>query len=560
MPLSAPSFRTLFLVVILVLSTSRMVMAQQSSDDSGNSDGGTSSGSTGSPQNSGSQGQSPAPIPLPANSSLGTPSDSSLQVTPPSVTLPTPDLPPPTPLPDASASPTPAPTPDQSAIPSPTPQPQFNPPSAQRLNLPSAQPAGNPTFAPASVGMANMTLDDSAGPGAMASLFDWAKKLRFQAALRGGFDDNVNSGNGTNKIASTFANLNGGVNYRFGSPRLNINVDLTGGVTRYFNSNISKPTQETVGLGLSVDYRFNPRMVFTFNSSSSYQEQPNITLAGTPNNSTAPYYYTANSLAAAYQWSDLFTTVTRFDGTANYYPNQSKSTNGTNNQGFIQPGFDQSFRYLIRPTTTAVLDYNTDLYGYGSGNSGNSNSSSSWGQTVTVGFDHTFNPKWYWNFRAGGEYRTSQNAAPYFGPYFDSNFSWVFSRASSVSWVLHYGTQPSGQNNTSYNVALRTGATYTQGIFTRLSFDAGLYYLLSSYSDAIVGVSTNSMGTLETQSVSYNQANIQGNVDLTYKLNRIIDLAIGYQYIKQTTPSSYSSISSQDYTRGITYLQIRGGF
>lgn len=557
--------------------TGRLVIAQDAGGDASSASQGGSSASQGSSDASSSsssgQTQWPGHIPLPA----ATPdSSSSLQVTPPSVVLPTPILPP---LTNSLAQPTPIPETNQAVIPKATPEPVFNPPSAARLNLPSAQPAGNPAYAPASVGMPSMKLDDdSSGPGALAGMFDWAKKLRFEAAVRTGFDDNVNSAGGTSivtvtnpvlvaipgvvvdpqtgttnnvtvlalsnsvtkqtngvaPIASTYVNVNGGVNYRFGAPRLNINLDLTGGVTRYMNPNISQPLQGTMGLGLDVDYRFNPRLVFTFNSSSSYQQQPNITLVGTANNSANnAYYYTANSFAGAYQWSDLFTTVTRFNLAGSYYPNQTS-------QGFSNPGFTQSVRYLVKPTTTAVVDYNANYYGYQ--NSGNN----SMGQSLLGGFDHVFNPKWFWNFRLGAETRTSQSTTPYIGPSADSNFSWIFAKRSSVSWVIHLGTQPSGQNNASYSVALSSGLNYSQGIFTKLTFNAGIFYLLNEYPSVSSG---------PIQIPSYSQTNIQGNASLAYALNRIINLSMGYQYL---TTSASSSLG-QSYNRGISYLQISAG-
>ena len=235
--------------------------------------------------------------------------------------------------------------------------------------------------------------------------------------------------------------------------------------------------------------------------------------------------------------------MTRLDLTESYYPENN------NSQGFADTGFTQSIRYLFKPTTTLVLDYNVDQYTY------QNSSYNSFGQYVDFGFDHTFNPKWFWNFRLGAQTQSSQNSASYIGPYLDSNFSWVFGRASSINWVFHYGTQPNGNSSGSYSIAARTGLNYTQGLFTKMRFDAGLYYVLNTYNDTLV-VTTNSLGQPILSSENYNQTNIQGNVDLTYKLNRIIDLSIGYQYITQNS----STLSYQNYNRGITYLQIRGGF
>jgi len=405
-------------------------------------------------------------------------------------------------------------------------------------------PAGNPQFAPASVGMPSMRLDDQAAsaPGVLSGVFDWARKLHFQAALRGGYDNNVNSANGTNAIGSTFVNLNGGVNYRFGAPRLNVNMNLTGGVTDYANSaiNQSSKIQETVGLGVAVEYRYAPKVVLTFNTSTSYQMQPNITLAGTANNSNDSYYYSASSFAVAYQWSHLFTTVTRFNYTASYYPQSAT-------QNFTEPGFSQSFRYLVQPTTTAVLDYSTYLYRYPDVAAQNS-----WGQTLSVGFDHIFNPKWYWNFRIGAQNQSSQNnshgSGLYIGPYLDNTLSWQFGRFSSINWNSNLSTQPSTGQGISYTTALRSGLIYTQGIFSKLKLNSGLYYLLTNYKDAPSGPNG--------QPITYNITNYQGNLDLTYDLNRIIQLALGYQYLSSVSPS----LQADAYNRAISYFQIRGSF
>jgi len=200
------------------------------------------------------------------------------------------------------------------------------------------------------------------GPGPLGGTFDWAKKMLFQAAVRTGWDSNPNSSH-NNAQASWFGNLNGAINYRFGTPRLNFNADLTGGITQYPQLSSGTQNQGVVGLGLSVEYRYTPRLVLTFNTSTSYQQQVNPGLVGSSQNQNGSYIYTANSLAAAYQWSEIFATVSRLNYTANYY-----LQNNVNNQsGFGQPGFTQSFRWLTRPTTTAVVDYNTDYYTYGQG-------------------------------------------------------------------------------------------------------------------------------------------------------------------------------------------------
>jgi hypothetical protein len=536
-----PNFLRIFglfsVAAVLMTMECGMIFGQDTpSDQSTSTEGASQADQTSAPSPTSTPSRSAVPKSVQKAPAL----DSSYQVAAPSVTLPTP------PLPDATPSPAPSATPGEQAraTPQPTPPPQFNPPSAQELNLPSAQPAGIPQFAPASVGMPSLKLDDQLGssPGVLSGLFDWARKLRFLAALRGGYDSNINSANGTNAIGSTFVNLNGGVNYRFGAPRLNVNADLTGGVTQYANSSINQNsrTQETVGLGMAVQYRYAPKVVLTFNTSTSYQMQPNIALAGTANNSNDSYYYSSSSFAAAYQWSDLFTTVSRFNYTASYYP-QNKT------QNFTEPGFSQSFRYLYKPTTTAVVDYSTYLYRYPTLASQNS-----WGQTLSAGFDHIFNPKWYWNFRVGAQNQSSQNSSHgnglYIGPYLDNTLSWQFGKVSSINWNSNLSTQPSSGQGISYTTALRSGLVYSQGLFAKMKLNSGLYYLLTNYKDVPSGP--------RGQTITYNITNYQGNLDLTYDLNRIIQLALGYQYISSVSPS----VEAYAYNRGISYFQVRGSF
>jgi len=545
------SFAWKTLLLTLLFSVECIVLNAEESQgenpgDSSSSQAAQRDGGTGS----GASSQQPAPQSAPGNNAL--------QVSPPSVTLPTPNLQLPPPL--QEATPTPAqvesqPTPPANSI------PDFNPPTAERLNLPSALPAGNPQFAPASVGMPSRKLDDSNpgadgashGPGLLGSMFDWAEKLRFNTAVRSGYDNNVNSAH-NNAVGSWFGNLNSGVNYRFGAPRLNVNASLTGGLTWYPNRPQNQAIQGTIGFGALVEYRYSPRLVLTLNTSSSYQEQLNPSLVGSSQNQNGSFVYSANSFAGAYQWSDLFTTITRLSYTTSSYLNNGANNGANNGQGFNQPAFSQSFRWLVRPTTTAVVDYNADNYSY------SQQGTSSFGQSLSAGFDHTFNPKWFWNFRIGAEFRTSQNSlsgsSTYIGPYIDNNLSWALGQTSSINWTAHVGTQPSGQQNVSYSVAARTGMNYAQGITAKLTANVGIFYLIQNYKNASLGpVQANGQPSL----INYNQATVQGNVDLTYELNRILQIATGYQYMASTT-SGGPTTSFQEYTRGITYLQLRGAF
>lgn len=434
--------------------------------------------------------------------------------------------------------------------PAPEPKPEFNPPTAQELNAPGSQAPGNPMNAPASSGMPSVTLSDSnpgddaggAAPGLLGSMFDWARKLRFNASVRGGYDSNVNSSK-YNPQASAFGNVNGAINYRFGAPRLNFDVTLTGGVTSYPQAAVVSNKQGVVGLALAAVYRYTPRLIFNFVSSTSLQQQPNMSLIGTPNQvPNSVYYYTANSLSGSYQWSDIFTTITRLSLIGTRYQNQNLNAQYG---AFTQPDFNHSFRWLLKPDTTGVLEYDSNLYQYTQ--AGNS----TWGNTLSGGFDHVFNPKMFWNTRLGAEFRTYQNtraSGSYIGPYFDNTLNWRYGQRSSLAWLVRVATQPSGQQNISFTPSVNSGLNFTQAVTSRIDANLGLFYLAQYFSNSGYGYSSTGTG--------YWQNNLQGNLALNYAINRILQLSLGYQYI--TTINK--SVPYQEYNRGISYLQLGGNF
>ena len=183
--------------------------------------------------------------------------------------------------------------------------------------------------------------------------------------IRGGYDSNVNNANSKyNPISSPFSNLNGSATYAFGSPRLSINTSLLAGYT-YYPNYAAQQYQASIGLGANVNYRYSPKLNLSFNTSSSYQVQPNASLAGSSLNQSGNsinngYIYSSSDIGAAYQWSEELTTVSRLSLTENYYLLASQNSQS----GFVEPGFTQSVRWLFKPTTTLVTDYNASSYNY----------------------------------------------------------------------------------------------------------------------------------------------------------------------------------------------------
>jgi hypothetical protein len=124
--------------------------------------------------------------------------------------------------------------------------------------------------------------------------------------------------------------------------------------------------------------------------------------------------------------------------------------------------------------------------------------------------------------------------------------------------VAHIGTEPSGQSNVSYVLTGNTGINYTQGLFTKLKFNAGIFYQLNQYKNAPVPGLVQKDGQYFVEQIleNYNQTNIQANIGLSYLLNRIITFSLGYQYTTLQSPT----LVYEEYNRGVTYLQVSAGF
>lgn len=354
-------------------------------------------------------------------------------------------------------------------------------------------------------------------------------------SVREGFDSNVYT-TSTDPTSSWYTNFGAGLNYSFGSPRLQLGASLGGGVTYYY----TRPGDKVDFNGtfaLNALYRATPRLSLSMTTSTAYLSQPDVAIIGGPNRQEGDYLYSNTTLSAAYQWSEIITTVTSYNFTALYYLEQALN----DTQGNISQTLAQSINYLWKPKTTLVAEYRANAITYYKADL------DQFGNYFLVGFDQIFNPRLIWNFRVGAQLNFNNNeidgSSTYLGPFMESTLSYQFAPASTLAWNMRYGTEQSGLTNVSQRQTFRTGLTVTHQFNSRIAATAGVNYQNNYYDQS---------GVIE----SFNESIVDFNVGLSYQVNRFVSLNTGYQFTIDVAPS----FSNREYTRSIAFVGANFSF
>ena len=368
------------------------------------------------------------------------------------------------------------------------------------------------------------------GPGMNPIGIFGSSPFRYSFSVREGYDDNLFTTR-TDQDKSFYTNWAAGVNYQFGSPRLQLTTSLGAGVTYYYTRPGDK-IDYNGQFALSAVYLATPKLMLSLNTTIAYLSQPDTNIIGGTNRVNGDYIYTNSSIEGAYQWSEKFSTVTGYSAYANYY--LEDELNDT--QSFWSSTIKQSFRWLLLPKTTVVAEYRANPIIYTGGADLNS-----FGNFALLGFDQVFNPRFKWTARLGVEQRFNQNPVDgnsiYFGPYGESNLSYQFGPASTLSWNARYGTEPSGLTNVTQRQTFRTGIAVAHAFTPRISANLGFNFEVDYFDQS--GVVDPFYETIFDVALGVN-----------YKINRTVSLSVGYQYVNVMAPENISF----EYTRNVAFV------
>lgn len=361
--------------------------------------------------------------------------------------------------------------------------------------------------------------------------------LSFAFAVREGYDDNLFTTE-TNRYGSFYTNLAGGVEYTAENSRLQLSAALNGGVTYYYTRPGDK-FDYTGGLNLSGAYQLTPRLTISFSTNTAYLAQPDLTIAGGTNRQNGDYLYSSTTIAGAYQWTEKFSTETKYNFTPFLYVEDSLN----DNQGRIEQTIGQSFNWLILPKTTGVIEYRANPVTYYSAPLNN------FGQFGLLGVDQIFNPRTKVSARGGVEFRIydpENNNRYYIGPFAELNGMYQYQRLSSVGLNLRYGTEASGLDGSATRQTFRIGLNVVQGITPKLSLNLGLNYLNNFYDE---------FDRNENASDFYENI-IEFAVGANFNITRWLTLQGGYTYTIDMAPAA----EQLSYQRNVAFVGLNANF
>lgn len=376
--------------------------------------------------------------------------------------------------------------------------------------------------------------DGSDGSGGDLGIFS-QKPFKMSLSFRQGYDSNPNTVS-SGAEGSLYSNIGAGVSYAFGNPRLQLGASVSGGTTFYYNRG-DDPVDFNGNFSLSANYRATPRLNLSLSTSTSYLSQPDIGQIGGTNQQDGDYLVSNTTISAAYQWSEIISSVTTYNFSANYYL-ENDLNDGLGN---ISQTLAQSVLWLWKPKTTLVAEYRTNPITYFDADL------NQLGNYFLLGFDQIFNPRFFWNARFGAQLNFNNNpvdgSSTYIGPFMESTLRYQLRPASALSWTMRYGTEQSGIFDVSQRQTFRTGLSLTHAITPRLSSVFSLNYLVNYYSqDQVIA--------------SFTETIVDFNVGLNYQLNRFVGLETGYQFTIDIAPEE----TGRDYTRNIVFVGANFSF
>lgn len=416
-------------------------------------------------------------------------------------------------------------------------RPSQQPSQLPRPQQPGTQPAGSQT--PATQGSSDTsgssttdsqsdssTTSEGGAPGSF-----WRIPIKLSSALRQGYDSNVFTSE-TDPVASPYTNLALGAEYKFGGSRLQLAAQASIGATYYYSRPGNK-IDYNGGISFTADYAASSRLLISIANNSQFVPQPQLgVVGGGITNVDQGYFYQSTSIAVVYQINRRLASVTNYNLSAFYYPNQALNSY----QGRIDQSLSESLQLLVLPKTSLSLIYRVNPVTYFG------EDLDSFGQFVLLGINQSFNPRFSFNAQFGAEQRDNQN--PVDGPstsrnpFFESNLTYAYGPASRLVFNARYGTEASGLANVTQTTVLRFGLGIAHSLTRRISLSLDVNYQNRYYDQPQV-------------IPDYSENVYQVNLGARFQVNRFLSVEAGYSYSQVTSPQPEQS---QEYTRQIIFI------
>ena len=356
-------------------------------------------------------------------------------------------------------------------------------------------------------------------------------------AVREGYDDNVYTTK-LNTVGSFFTNASAVLDYKFGSPRTQFDLQAVAGATYYYYRPFGQDYDVNTSLTLGLEHHATPRLTFTASAYVTYQSEPDFTtnFFGGLDRRGGNFFYTADKFGVGYQWAPRFSTLTSYTlGVINY----DSSEIGDFEDRF-EHTFGNEFRFLVLPTTTLVGEYRYQIVDFEDANRDSDT------HFLLAGIDHTFNPRFNVSVRAGVEFREFDNFGERTSPYGEATLRYAIANRTSISWVNRYGLEEPDVPGTPSRETFRTGLVFSHGFTPRITATGSIFY----QHDDNEGFETATFFVPQ-----FDEETLDISLGLRYDINRVFALLAGYSHTEV-----FSDILLREYSRNRYYLGVNATF
>ncbi len=377
-------------------------------------------------------------------------------------------------------------------------------------------------------GTVSTEMEDEAGGLDLLSRFPF----RLSLTILGGYDDNVNTSG--ERQGSSFANGRGTLSYALEKPDTKLTAVAGAGVVYFPDRTNGRTYDVNTKLNLSLKQKISLRLSLSANVSASYQVEPDFSSDVGLDTRRGQYFNMNSRVAAAYEWSSRFSTVTSYTFRPVKYDNSSSGAL----QDRMQHTFGEELRFTLVPGTTLTGQYRYAITDYDSAPLDSTT------QIVLAGVDHSFSPRLDLNVSGGTSFRSLDNDGSKTSPHGEGSLNFSLAPGASLSWTARYGFEEPNSTGALSRQTFRTGLRLNYNLTRRINATfAGDYR-----HDENEGL--NSPGKVSS-AVSRDAFDLSLNV--RYAIHRNLGLILNYRHSEVASSPSDLNYSRTRYSAGLNF-------
>ncbi len=275
--------------------------------------------------------------------------------------------------------------------------------------------------------------------------------LQVYASLAEGYDDNFRA---TAKAeGSWFTNGRVSLSYALAQEAMGLSIVAGGGAVAY-----TRQTDADGFLDLALNYASSHHLRFDLDLSGGYQAEPDFGSDVGPSARTGNFFHTSDNLAATYQWSREWSSVSSYSFRLIRYDN-SQTAAVTDRQ---EHTFGEQLRYQLSRPVVLVGEYRFELIDYVTAPRDSETN------FILAGLDTQLSRRLKAGMRAGSTFRHLDSSGNTTDPHFEGSLDYAAGRDSTLRLTTSYSVEETGLQTAVSRTTFRTGLQLIYGLTSRI--------------------------------------------------------------------------------------------